>query len=157
GRALTNTQAYILDARLEPVPVGVVGDLYLGGVPVVRGYLDRPGLTADSFIPDPFAAEGAKRLYRTGDRARYLCDGNIEFLGRRDDQVKVRGYRIEPDEVANVLMEHGAVRQAVVIPTQGRYNATALTAYVVLAGDSGKAVEELRSHLSARLPGYMVP
>jgi thioesterase domain-containing protein len=157
GRALNNTQIYILDARLEPVPVGVIGDLYIGGVPVVRGYLGRPDLTADSFIPNPFAEDGGERLYRTGDRARYLRDGNIEFLGRRDDQLKVRGYRIEPDEIANVVMEHGAVRQAVVVPTTGHHHERILAAYVVLADGASAAPEELRSHLQGKLPSYMVP
>jgi acyl carrier protein len=155
GRPLGNSQAYILDARLQPVPVGVVGGLYLGGEPIVRGYHCRAGLTAASFMPDPFAAEGGRRLYRTGDQARVLPDGNIEFLGREDDQVKIHGYRIELDEIANVLMEHGAVRQAVVVPIAGSGGDKALAAYVVLRTSETPAA--LRRYLAARLPGYMVP
>ena len=155
GRPLGNSQAYILDARLQPVPVGVVGGLYLGGEPIVRGYHCRAGLTAASFMPDPFAAEGGRRLYRTGDQARVLPDGNIEFLGREDDQVKIHGYRIELDEIANVLMEHSAVRQAVVVPIAGSGGDKALAAYVVLRTSETPAA--LRRYLAARLPGYMVP
>jgi amino acid adenylation domain-containing protein len=155
GRPLDNSQAYILDSRLQPVPVGVVGGLYFGGEPIVRGYHRRPSLTATSFMPDPFAAEAGRRLYRTGDRARLLPDGNIEFLGRDDDQVKIRGYRIELDEIANVLIEHSAVRQAVVVPVEGADAEKKLAAYVVLRESETPAA--LRRYLAGRLPGYMVP
>jgi non-ribosomal peptide synthetase component F len=115
GRPLRNVTAYILSERMELVPVGVAGELYIGGSSVARGYLKRAGLTAGSFIADPFTQEEGRRLYRTGDRARFLSDGHIEFLGRADQQIKLRGYRIELEEIANVLMEHEDVRQAAVI------------------------------------------
>jgi amino acid adenylation domain-containing protein len=163
GRPLNNTQLYILDPRLEPTAVGVVGELYIGGAPIARGYFGRPGQTAECFIPDPFARGGAERLYRSGDRARYLPDGNIEFLGRYDQQVKVRGYRIELDEIANVLQEHPAVGQAVVIAPERTDQEErsdqerSVVAYVVLADRLSVESSELRRYVAGKLPGYMVP
>jgi acyl-coenzyme A synthetase/AMP-(fatty) acid ligase/acyl carrier protein len=157
GRPFGNARAYILDRTLEPVPIGVVGELYLGGTPVTRGYLGRPGLTASSFVPDPFGTGGGERLYRTGDKARFLADGNIEFLGRSDAQVKIRGYRIEPEEIANVLLEHPAVHQAVVMASDGEKSERRLVAYAVLNDPASATPAGLRDYLAGRLPGYMVP
>jgi amino acid adenylation domain-containing protein len=156
GRPLSNTQVYILDENLEPVPVGVIGELYVGGRPVGRGYPGRPGSTATSFIPDPFSAQAGARLYRTGDRVRFLADGNIEFVGRSDHQIKIRGYRVEPEEVANVLLEHAEIAQAVVVPT-GDGGDRSLAAYVVLAAGASAARADIIHHLAKRLPSHMVP
>src|SRR6185503_3800507 len=115
GRPIANTQIYILDERLQPVPVGVAGELHIGGVGLARGYLNCPELTAEKFIANPFSDDPGSRLYKTGDRSRYLPDGNIEFLGRMDHQVKIRGYRVELSEIESVLRAHDAVRDAVVV------------------------------------------
>ena len=155
GRALPNTRVYILDERLEPVPIGSVGELFLGGAQIVRGYLGRAGLTAERFIADPFTSVAGSRLYRTGDRARFLADGSVELLGRADSQVKIRGYRVERGEIAGVLMEHAAVRQAVVVTKRDSRGEGRLLAYVVLAEAARGA--ELRDYLAGRLPAYMVP
>ncbi|HKV10170.1 MAG TPA: amino acid adenylation domain-containing protein, partial [Thermoanaerobaculia bacterium] len=147
GRPIANMRILILDPALEPVPIGVSGELYLGGEGVCRGYLNRPGLTAEKLVPDPFGTQG-ERLYRTGDLARRLPDGTIEFLGRVDHQVKLRGFRIELGEIEAVLAGLPGVREAVVVANEQR-----LIAYVT--GDA--VVEELRSSLAERLPDYMVP
>ncbi|HLL48423.1 MAG TPA: amino acid adenylation domain-containing protein, partial [Longimicrobiaceae bacterium] len=152
GRPVANTRLYVLDGAGEPTPVGVPGELFLGGVQVGRGYLGRPELTAERFVPDPFSATGA-RLYRTGDRARWTAAGEVEYLGRTDFQVKVRGFRIELGEVEAALREHAAVREAVVLAREQR-----LVAYVVpAAGVQAVGAELLRAHLSARLPEHMAP
>ncbi|MGF6658423.1 amino acid adenylation domain-containing protein [Paraburkholderia atlantica] len=157
GRPIANTRVYVLDGHGEPVPFGVVGELYIGGAGVARGYLNRPELTAERFIASPFV-EG-DRLYRTGDLARYLPDGNLEFLGRIDEQVKVRGFRIEPGEVAAHLCAHGWVREAVVVAREGRAGEPQLVAYVVAAQEAQEAqlAATLRAHLVGQLPDYMVP
>ncbi|HEX6372561.1 MAG TPA: amino acid adenylation domain-containing protein, partial [Longimicrobium sp.] len=155
GKPIQNLTHYVLDARMQPVPVGVVGELYIGGVGVGRGYLGRAGLTAEKFVPDPFAAQPGARFYRTGDRARWLADGNLEFLGRIDFQVKVRGYRIELGEIEERLREHPGVRHAAVLIREDTPGDTRLVAYWV--GDGPVEVESLRAHLGERLPQYMVP
>jgi amino acid adenylation domain-containing protein/non-ribosomal peptide synthase protein (TIGR01720 family) len=152
GRPVRNTQMYILDPRLEPVAVGISGQLWVGGRGVGRGYLGRVDLTSQSFVPNPFGTPGS-RLYKTGDRARYLPDGNIEFLGRIDHQLKIRGFRIEPGEIEAVLTEHPEVRDAVVVARKLPSGANTLVAYVA----SGAAGEELKGYLASRLPGHMVP
>ncbi|HEX6372560.1 MAG TPA: amino acid adenylation domain-containing protein, partial [Longimicrobium sp.] len=155
GKPIQNLTHYVLDARMQPVPVGVAGELYIGGVGVGRGYLGRPGLTAEKFVPDPFAARAGARFYRTGDRARWLPDGELEFLGRIDFQVKVRGYRIELGEIEERLKEHPGVRHAAVLIREDAPGDTRLVAY--WTGDGPADVESLRAHLGERLPAYMVP
>ncbi|HEX8282851.1 MAG TPA: amino acid adenylation domain-containing protein [Pyrinomonadaceae bacterium] len=156
GRPVANTRAYLLDAQLTLVPAGAPGELYLGGVQLARGYLSRPALTAERFIPDPFSSEPGARLYRTGDLARYTAAGELEFLGRADDQVKIRGHRIELGEVEAVLAQHAGVRDVVVIAADAGRGEKFLAAYVVAAHEQ-PTVAELRSHLRARLPEYMMP
>jgi amino acid adenylation domain-containing protein len=153
GGPISNTRVYLLDARGEPVPVGVAGELYVGGAGVARGYLGRPELTAERFVPDSFGAEPGARLYRTGDLGRWLADGTIEFLGRVDTQVKVRGYRIEPGEIEARLLEREGVSEAVVVAHEDEAGNRRLVAYVV--GDVEAGV--LREHLRRELPDYMVP
>ncbi|MFF2954225.1 amino acid adenylation domain-containing protein, partial [Kitasatospora sp. NPDC057965] len=153
GRPLPNLRAHLLDARLRPVPAGVPGELYLSGAGLARGYLGRPALTAERFVADP-SADGA-RMYRTGDLARRRPDGSVEFLGRTDHQVKVRGFRIEPGEIEAVLAAHPAVRQAAVLPHRDDTAGTRLVAYLATDPDADPA--ELRAHAAAALPDYMVP
>jgi amino acid adenylation domain-containing protein len=162
GRPIANTQTYILNALKEPVPVGVPGELYIGGAGVARGYLNRPELTAERFLPDPFTPEPEARMYRTGDLARWLADGTIEFLGRNDFQVKIRGFRIELGEIEARLAEHPAVREAVVVAREDTPGDKRLVAYYTASpiGETEKGMigaEQLRAHLSASLPEYMVP
>lgn len=156
GRAIGNTQLYVLDRHMRPVPIGVHGELYVGGVGVGRGYLADAGRTAEAFIPDPFSQEQGMRLYRTGDMARYQMDGTLEFLGRRDFQVKLRGYRIELGEIEAVLSQHEGVRECVVLTREGIPGNSYLIAYVVprLEQLSSNA---LRTFLKEQLPDYMVP
>jgi len=157
GRPLAHSPVYLLDAALEPVPVGMVGDLYIGGLSLARGYLHRPDLTAAHFLPDPFACSAGARLYKTGDRARLLPDGRLEFVGRLDDQVKLRGYRIELAEVAEVLRQHPLLRQAVVLLRSEEGAEPQLVAYVVPSAESAPPLRELRHFMGTHLPAYMVP
>jgi amino acid adenylation domain-containing protein len=156
GRPIANARVYILDGRLRPAPVGVAGEVYIGGAGVARGYMERPGLTGERFIPDPFGAEAGGRLYRTGDLARYLSGGEIEFLGRADSQVKVRGYRIELGEIEATLRRHPLVLHAVVVAA-GEAAGKRLVAYVVPPQKSGAPVAELQRWLREQLPEYMTP
>jgi len=158
GAPLANVRAYVLDAFGEPVPAGVPGELYLGGRGVARGYHGRPELTAERFVPDPFGGGDGARLYRTGDRARRLPDGTLEFLGRVDAQVKVRGFRIEPGEVEAALAAHPAVRLAAVVAREDAAGEKRLVGYATLDPDAAPvAAGELRSFLRERLPDHMVP
>ena len=158
GWPLAWARAYVLDEGLEPVPDGVIGELHLGGATVARGYLGRPGLTASRFLPDPFAELPGARLYRTGDRARRLPDGSIEFLGRLDDQVKVRGYRVEPDEVRHVLAAHPSVADCVVVPYgDARRAEVQLIAYIVAATGTDVDPAQLNAFMTQRVPEFMVP
>jgi amino acid adenylation domain-containing protein len=157
GRPIANTQMYILDARLQPVPHGVTGELYIGGIGLARGYLNRPQLDNEKFVENPFVAEDDTRLYKTGDLARYQPDGCIECLGRIDDQVKLRGFRIELGEVESVLREHPAVEDACAVIREDDLGDPRLVAYIVITRNAAFAVDELRAFLKERLPGYMLP
>jgi amino acid adenylation domain-containing protein len=157
GRPVANTQIHVLDADRQPVPVGVVGELWIGGAGVTRGYLNRPELTAERFIPDPFSTALAARLYRTGDLARYQADGNLECLGRNDFQVKVRGFRIELGEIEATLATAAGVAQAIAIAREDRPGDVRLVAYVVPGPGAEVDGAALRQHLAGRLPEHMIP
>jgi acyl-CoA synthetase (AMP-forming)/AMP-acid ligase II len=156
GRPIANTDMYVLDAALRPVPVGIAGELFIGGEGLARGYLGRPGLTAERFVPHPFAAKPGARLYRTGDLARFLPDGRLEWIARIDHQVKIRGHRIELGEIEAVVGTHKSVKQVVVFPA-GAGDERRLVAYVVLNPGEPLTVSELRRVAKDRLPSYMVP
>ncbi|WP_420125382.1 non-ribosomal peptide synthetase, partial [Longimicrobium sp.] len=153
GGPIENTRVYVVDAGMRPLPVGVPGELCIGGAQVARGYLGRPGLTAERFVPDPFSAEGGARLYRSGDKVRWLADGTIEYLGRLDEQVKVRGFRIELGEIEATLRRHPAVTDCAVVAREDAGGEKRLAAYVVGEVEA----EALREHLRQSLPEYMVP
>ena len=158
GRPIANTQFYILDDHLNPVPVGVAGEAYIGGLGVSKGYLNLPDLTAEKFIPNPFSNEPEARLYKTGDMVRFLPDGTMEFLGRRDFQVKLRGVRIELGEVEATLCLHPSVSEAVVVAREDRPGDKRLVAYVVAAAtESVPSTGVLRAFLQEKLPDYMIP
>ncbi|MFN2529804.1 MAG: amino acid adenylation domain-containing protein [Pyrinomonadaceae bacterium] len=156
GRPIANTQIYILDSDWQPVPVGILGELYVGGEPLAYSYLNRPELTAEKFVPHPFSRDRGARLFRTGDIGRYLADGNIEYRGRRDTQVKVRGFRVELEEIASQLTNHPQVHQAVVVARDDGRGEKQLLAYVIVEGEA-PASNELRAHLRRKLPDHMIP
>jgi amino acid adenylation domain-containing protein len=157
GRPIGNTQVYILDARLKPAPVGVTGELFIGGDGLARGYLNRPELTAENFIRHPFADAPEARLYRTGDLVRYLPGGNIEFIGRRDHQVKIRGFRIELGEIEATLLQHAGVKDAVVLAREDQLGDKRLIGYVTAKTEPAPTLNDLWLYLKDKLPGYMVP
>jgi len=159
GRPIANTQLYILDRQMNPVPVGATGELYIGGIGLARGYVNRFDQTADRFVPDPFSGKPGARLYRTGDLAHFLADGNIEFLGRIDDQVKVRGFRIELGEIEAVLSQHPALRDVYVIARSTDHGSgdSRLIAYIVAGKDGIPGANDLRIFLRTKLPEYMIP
>ncbi|WP_202223231.1 non-ribosomal peptide synthetase, partial [Okeania sp. KiyG1] len=161
GKPISNTKVYILDTNLQPVPIGVVGELYIGGDGLARGYLHRPELTQEKFIPNPFENSKAKsqksKLYKTGDLARYLSDGNIEFIGRIDHQVKIRGFRIELGEIESVLNTHPQIQQVVVIAREDIAHTKRLLAYIVIDEHESIATSQLRKFMKSKLPEYMIP
>jgi amino acid adenylation domain-containing protein len=156
GRPISNTQIYILDANHQPMPVGVVGELYVGGASVARGYLNRPELTAERFVRDPFSSDPQARMYKTGDLGRWRADGNIEFVGRNDQQVKIRGYRVELGEIESQLSSHEQVKEAVVVVREEAPGEKHLVAYMTYAGKPPGA-EDIRAYLKSFLPSHMIP
>lgn len=157
GRPIANTETYVLDRWLNPVPIGVPGELYIGGVGLARGYWNRPELTKERFIPDPFRTAGDRRLYKTGDLVRYLANGTAEFLGRIDHQVKLRGFRIELGEIEATLQQFPAVRECVVTASEETPGDKRLVAYFVPSQQPGPSVADLRNHLREKLPEHMIP
>jgi amino acid adenylation domain-containing protein len=157
GRPIGNTQIYLLDQHMQPVPIGVAGELYIGGIGLARGYLNDSVRTAERFIPNPFSREPGARLYKSGDLARYRADGNIEFIGRLDQQVKLRGLRIELEEIETILKQHLDVRDAVAVVREDARGEKQLIAYFVSNADAHATSAELRAFLKSKLPGYMIP
>jgi len=157
GGPITNTQVYILDEKLQQVPTGAAGELYIGGAGVARGYRHRPDLTLEKFIQDPFSDAPQARLYKTGDVGRYLSNGEIVYVGRMDDQIKIRGYRIEPNEIVAVLDRHPSIAASVLVAREDGNSEKRLVAYVVLNSESEPSADELRKFLGNELPAYMVP
>lgn len=157
GRPVANVQVYILDEHLRQVPIGVPGELYIGGAGLARGYLNRPELTAEKFIPNPFSNEPGARIYKTGDLVCFLPDGQIQFMGRTDYQIKIRGYRVEPSEIMNVLNRHPAIETSVVVAREDTPGNKRLVAYIGLVPGEHITVSSLQNALLQRLPDYMVP
>jgi amino acid adenylation domain-containing protein len=156
GISIANTQAYVLDQEMQLVPAGVAGELFLGGAGLARGYLDRPALTAEKFVPHPFSRHVGQRLYRTGDMVRWRADGNLDFIGRMDRQIKIRGFRVELGEIEEALKQYAGVKEAVVL-AQKEETGLRLVAYVAAGAETGITQEQLADHLRLRLPEYMVP
>ncbi|MFC4547220.1 non-ribosomal peptide synthetase [Paenactinomyces guangxiensis] len=157
GRPIDNVQVYVLDEHMQPVPVGVPGELYISGNSLARGYLNRPDLTAERFLPHPFSAEPGARLYKTGDVVRYLPDGSLEFIGRGDHQTSIRGFRVELGEIETVLYGHPAVRETVVLAREDVPGIKRLAAYLVTEEEQEVQADDLRAYLKEKLPEYMVP
>jgi amino acid adenylation domain-containing protein/non-ribosomal peptide synthase protein (TIGR01720 family) len=157
GRPIANTEVYILDRQLKPVPIGVAGELYIGGAGLAEGYLNQPERTAERFVKNLYSNDSDARLYKTGDLVRYLPDGQVEFLGRTDNQVKIRGYRVELEEIEVILGQHPSVRQAVVIAREEEAGRTRLVGYVVGKNGNGPSASELQNYVGERLPDYMAP
>jgi acyl carrier protein len=157
GRPIWNVRIYILDNHRQPVPIGVAGEIYIGGVAVGRGYLNRPELTAERFVPDPFVAKANARMYRTGDLARWLADGSIEFLSRNDLQVKIRGFRIELGDIEAALLQYPQIREVTVDVYEVSPTDKRLVAYLIPQSDAVPTLSELRDFLKSKLPEYMVP
>ncbi len=157
GRPIANTTVYILDKHLRPLPIGVPGELHIGGEGLARGYLNRDTLTREKFIPNPFGLIPGERIYKTGDLARYRPDGSIECLGRLDQQVKVRGFRIELGEIETALADHPGVNKNVVVAREDKPGEKRLVAYIVPEKDTTISPSEIRAHLKRTLPDYMIP
>lgn len=157
GRPISNTQMYVLDEQLQPAPIGVVGEIYIGGTGVARGYQNRPELTEQRFVTDPFSTDAQARLYKTGDLGRWSADGLLDYLGRNDDQVKIRGFRIELGEIESQLAQHEAVKEAALIAREDMRGEKRLVAYVTSRNQVAPSAEALRTHLEAILPDHMVP
>jgi acyl carrier protein len=157
GRAIDNIQTYILNDQMKEVSAGMTGELYLGGAGVARGYRNHPELTAQKFVPNPFASQTNDFLYRTGDLVRRLTNGEIEFLGRADEQIKIRGYRIEPNEIVKVLDAYPGVETSAVVARERDGGEKTLVAYLVLSSNSPVTADGLREYVSKQLPAYMVP
>jgi amino acid adenylation domain-containing protein len=157
GRPISKTRIFLLDEELRKVPAGSIGELYIAGAGVGRGYRNDPELTLKKFIPNPFDKNPSSRLYKTGDLARALPDGDFEFLGRTDDQIKIRGYRIEPNEVCSALCKHDAVQSGIVVPRKDASGGNSLAAYLVLKKDAQVTAGNLRKYLQSYLPDYMIP
>jgi acyl carrier protein len=157
GSRITNVCVYVLDEHLSIVPIGVGGEIYIGGEGLARGYMNQPALTAQRFVPNPFSRQPGARLYKTGDLARYRSGGDLVLLGRNDHQVKLRGYRIELNEIEAVMMQHPGVREVVVMCREDAPNDKRIVAYLVPAKESAPSTSDLRHYLQAELPAYMVP
>ncbi|HEX8090084.1 MAG TPA: condensation domain-containing protein, partial [Blastocatellia bacterium] len=157
GRPIPNAKAYILDARLQPLPIGVTGMLWVGGAGVARGYLKKPDLTAEKFMPDPFSDEPGGRMYKTGDLARYFADGNIEFIGRADNQVKLRGFRIEIGEIEALINSYAGIKQCAVTMREDRPGDRRLVAYTVPSDGNSPYIDSLKMYLKRHLADYMIP